>query len=357
VKDPDDGTGTMYSKLLPKDTSKPFIVGFPKLIYPNLSSPASAVVKVTMVESGESKSFTIFQNAPAQKTVNLFNVGLDWGGVSNNTNKPTFTYSATGWNGYYCAAWANSFSNPANFGNVQGAGGSTVQITTSRVGLASAEIGNFTSVWAAVQNSASIVHFTRPAESTGTDWNNANSYLWDWINGNGDYAGNEGVLVVNAEADAGESTTQFNSTHIPGMMGLSGGSANYDYRLNTVENRLMDYLTQTGPFGKQSNMDYTWITAGVTSYMNVSSVEAIPGAVPVFVGTSTQTWCSLMVDPKRRIVVKTDSEMFDTVGEMTTGFGKNLQAWIVNTAQYGTHFSDYFWDSPRYLTATPVPQQ
>jgi len=27
---------------------------------------------------------------------------------------------------------------------------------------------------------------------------------------------------------------------------------------------------------------------------------------------------------------------------------QNLRAWIVNCAQFGTHFSDYFWDSPRY---------
>jgi hypothetical protein len=85
----------------------------------------------------------------------------------------------------------------------------------------------------------------------------------------------------------------------------------------------------------------------------MSSVEAIPGAVPVFVG---EMGCGLMIDPKRRIVVKTDSEMFSEVEEME-GFGYNLQAWIINTAQYGTHFSEYFWDSPRYLMTTPVPQQ
>jgi hypothetical protein len=324
VKDPDDATGTMYSKLLPKDTSKPFIVGFPKLIYPNLYSPASAVVKVTMVESGESKTFTILQNAPAQKTVNLFNAGRDWGGVSNADNKPVFTYtpdnnpgsSADGgngdWYGYYCGAWARHFHTQSNFGNVQGAGGSTVQITTATVGLASAEIGNFTSVWTAVQNSASIVHFTRPAESAVADWNTANSTIWAWINGTGDYAGNEGVLVVNAEADGSECTTQFDDTHIPGMMELDGGTANYTYGLSTATNRIMDYLTKTGPFGAV-DMNRTWTTGGTTSYINISSIQA--PAVPVFVG-STNTWCSLMIDPKRRIVVKTDSEMVREDEEM-----------------------------------------
>jgi hypothetical protein len=357
VRDPDDTAGTKYSKLLPEDTSKPFIVGFPKLIYPNLYGPASAVVKVTMVESGDTKRFTIYQNAPAQKTVNLFNVGRDWGGVSSASNKPTFTYGVADWNGYYCAAWANSFSNRDNFGT-----SGKVKITTPYIGLASAEIGSFTSVWEAVQNSVSIIHFTRPAENTATDWNNANSSIWAWINGTGDYVLNEGVLVVNAESDNNtETDVQFDNTHIPGMMGLTGGwDAADPWHLNPVENRLMDYLTLSGPFGAPSD-NYTWNSAGNSSYLNISSVQNIPGAVPVLVGSIVGSddhtgWCSLMIDPKRRIVVRTDSEMFSDNDEMK-GFGQNVQAWIVNTAQYGTHFSDYFWDSPRYTMPTPTPQQ
>jgi hypothetical protein len=346
---------THYSKLQPLGTEESFMVGFPKMIYPNLYSPASATVKVTLVESGESKMFTVIQNAPAQKAVNLFNVGLDWGGVSNNANKPAFTYNGTNWYGYYCAAWADSFGNRNNFGT-----SGMVKITTPYIGLASAENGNFTSVWGDVQNSVSIIHFTRPAEyNTSTDWNNANSSIWAWINGTGDYAGNEGVLVVNAEgASATESERDFdkvNALYIPGKMGLSGGfQGTYSWGLSTAENRIMDYLTKTGPFGAQTNMNLPWNSAGNSSYMTIESVNAIEGAVPVLVG-SGETWCSLMIDPKRRIVVKTDSEMFSEVGEMA-GFGQNLQAWIVNTAQYGTHFSEYFWDSPRYLESRPQPQ-
>jgi hypothetical protein len=358
VKDPNDITGTMYSKLQPKDASEPFIVGFPKLIYPNLYSPASAVVKVTMVESGESKTFTILQNAPAQKTVNLFNVGYDWGGVSNAANKPSFTYNPTtgdldsgDWQPSWNEEWSRSFHRQANFGN---AATSTVKITTSTTGLASADDGYFTSVWPTVQPSTSIIHFTRPAEYTSADWNRANSTIWDWISGNGDYAGNEGVLVVNAEADVTEGTRQFDASHVPGMMGLTGGGAwaDYTWTLSTESNRIMNYLTLTGPFGVHQDMNQIFRSSGAVGYIDVSSIEALPGAVPVLIGSHG---CGLMIDPKRRIVVKTDSEMFSEVEEME-GFGQNVQAWIINTAQYGTHFSEYFWDSPRYLMTTPVPQ-
>jgi hypothetical protein len=360
VKDPNDATH-IYSKLQPKETTEPFIVGFPKLIYPNLASPASAVVKVTMVESGETETFTILQNAPTQKTVNLFNVGDNsWGGVSDDGNKPSFTYTPTngdldngGWYGAWNNEWSRSFHRQANFGN---AANSMVPITTSTTGLASADIDHFSSIWPTVKESATIIHFTRPGEYDTNNGNTANSTIWDWITGAGDYAGNEGVLVVNAEADGDEDKRQFDSSHVPGMMGLTSGgdSPDIQWKLNTVTNRIMDYLTRTGPFGSHSNMNQIWQTSGVESYFDISSVEAMPGAVPVLI--NQQYGCGLMIDPKRRIVAKTDSEIFNDVDDIE-GFGHNLQAWIINTAQYGTHFSEYFWDSPRYLMTAPVPQQ
>jgi hypothetical protein len=362
VKDPDDTTGTMYSKLLAKETTKPFVVGFPKLIYPNLYGPATATVKVTLVESGESKTFTVSQNAPAQKTVNLFNIGQDWGGVSNNTNKRSFTYVAStttsdtnfitsggSWYSYYNGAWSRHFHTPSNFGN---AANSMVKITTLTTGLASTSNANFADIWESLNASTTIVHYTRPGYYT-----NANASLWSWVQGEGDYAGNEGVLVVNAEDS--NTYNPFGTNRIPTLIGLTGDYlASHGWKLSTAENRVMDYLTKSGPFGA-ANMSGTWTSAVTSNYMNISSIEAIEGAVPVLVGqagSASAARSSLMIDPKRRIVVKTDSEMFEQNSEML-GFGQNLQAWIVNTAQYGTHFSEYFWDSPRYLMTAPVPQQ
>jgi hypothetical protein len=366
--DPDAPT-QKYSKLLAEDVSKPFIVGFPKLIYPNLLGPVSAVVKVTMVESGESKTFTILQNAPTQKAVNLLNVGLNWGGVSDATNKSTFTYNPDtnpgtdvddgndGWYGWYCGAWARHFHTQSNFGN---AATSEVKITTKTTGLASAGDGNFVSVWDNVKDFTTIIHFTRPGEYTTSDWNTANSTIWNWITGAGEYADNEGVLVVNAEASDGtELTTQFDGTHVPGRMGLSGGYlSTHGWKLSTAENRVMDYLTKTGPFGEHtSTMNQTWTSELTSNYFDISSIEEMNSAVPVLVGTGEHAAkSSLMIDPERRIVARSDSEMLRNNGEML-GFGQNLQAWIINTAQYGTHFSDYFWDSDRYKMTAPVPQQ
>jgi hypothetical protein len=395
LNDPDDpydpnageDSRPKYSKLLAEDATKPFIVGFPKLIYPNLYSSVAATIKVTMVESGQSKSFTIMQLPPQQKTVNILGIGsISHGGISNNANKPGYTYNPTvtsgsdndggdesaangNWWGYYCGAWARNLHDPAHFGNLST---SAVKISTVVPGMANTNIANSGDVWASASAAATLVHFSRPGETTGHQA--VNTTLWNWVNGTSQMApGSEGVLHVSLEdVDEAEADRAF-SYAIFGENGMeiTGGQEDsvFPYKLPAVqEGRLWDYL-KAGPFASevtQTVLGYTWYMEGNSSFMNTSSVTDA-GAIPILVGTSlnhnrstvpvgtAEGWCGLFIDPVRRIVVRADSEFVRNQVEMN-GIVNNVQAWMIETAQWGTHFSEYFWESPRYTMPEPQPQ-
>jgi hypothetical protein len=363
-----------------RPASETFKVYYPKLIWPNVGVSPQVVVEVKMVESGEVKTITISQSAIPQHVVNIFSYSASWSQITYTSGAPWSPY-----NQFYVDYLLRSNNNMYGpSGTVRTAGGPRIAAATA--------YNNVASIGAGIR----MVHFARPVRFNSgsnaavliTNGQNATN----WING-----GDNGVLVIGHEESGSNATDGFGPDYLPGRiynsLGLTGGGSNNDdYRIwNEPSHRIIRYLTAEAPWALTAPSTVEWfgntrnsvlVTAGVTSWMNTSTVFGIDninpsnlstihrGAIPVLHNTSTGR-SVIMIDPKRNVVVLNDSEMFQSTSGYSpsagafgsqpnpTGFrGRftaNLLAYIVNNAQYGSFFSDYFWDSPRYLETPPAP--
>jgi len=356
-----DTPGNTYSSLKARSVSKGFIVGFPKLIYPNVGAPVQATISVTIVETGESKVFTVTQSQVTQHPMNILNVGTSWGQISNAANSVN---AAWGWS--YNQYYQQYLSNTTHFGP------SGQVKTNGNLSLAS-NSGTATNFNATYPNRPwRYIHYSRPGNINNSA---ADNTIHSWLTG-----GDNGVLYVSNEDSGADATRSFSSSFFPGRMGIAGGgSLNDTYSIiNLPGNRIIQYLTvgdatdkwKGGPWAGTDRSDWhtiTFTTAGTTTWMDPSSVTSLQGAVPVLRNAAT-TRTVLVLDPKRNFLVSGDSEIFYTSGtyqappvqpnstNTRSRFLCNLLAYVVNSGQYGSHFTDYFWDSPRMLMTPPTPQ-
>jgi len=326
------------SSMVNRDVSEKFKVYFPKLIWPNTGVAPEVVVQVTLLETNEVKTFIVRQNAVTQYGINIYNYGSEWGRLCTVTGQ---------WNSSFNQYYVTYLSNKNFFGTSPSA-----TITTSSDPYPT-YAGAGTTASTTIPSNMRYVHFARPAYLPNTT---VDEVIYQWtING-------DGLLFVSNDASAYECTQAFGSL-ILGKLGLSGGYGNFTYNIwNKPENRIIKYLTQDAPWAVTAPSTHNWFTtnittAGETSYMTTSSVEAIPHAVPVLQRAGGQT--VLMIDPVRNVVVSGDAEIFQGIqfaanpATVQARFTANLLAYIVNATQYGSHFTDYFWDSPRYLEVAP----
>ncbi len=164
----------------------------------------------------------------------------------------------------------------------------------------------------------------------------------------------------------------------------SDQTSQWGAKLNSgvADTRLMKYLLALGPFKKESWLDIgdvlDFLALGYEDtefYIDASSTGLDPGspgfsqgAVPVIV-SDAGTEVLLMIDPGRQLIYWGDSQMFQqqdqpllfgdanryySNGPFGTLLGidlgtsnkslflANLIAFVLNTAQYGTHFTDLF---------------
>lgn len=355
VIDTGDGDPGMYSGLQPNDVTKSFRVGYPKLIWPNVGVDPIATIAVTLVETGETKTFTVRQSAVTQRMVNILDVGAySWGNFSSDNQNSTWTAT---WYGSYQTQLVDNL-NPGNAAGRANFGPDGIVKTVADLRLSSmhsASAGN--AVWPAVVDDVTFINYTRPNMLPGSD-----SEIWNWMRSSA-----EGFALINTEGSAVEGENDFRY-QIPGRLGITGGGGAplLDFGINpVVGNKIIDYLLD-GPFGKVVDRSITLSNSGVRGYIDASSVEALGnGAVSVLQAPGTGDFSGrlltgLMIDPSRNVIVKTDSEMFGRAN-VNSGdrniFMRNLLGYMVNTAQYGSYFSDYFWDSPRILISTPQPQE
>jgi hypothetical protein len=354
--------GTPYSKLQPKGTDKSFVVGFPKMIYPNLYSPALAMVKVTIVESGESKTFVVTQAAPTMYPINILDMDSfdpEHGQLSyaNTTAANPIGYR---WSTEYTTDnYRKAIQNAAEFGP------NGIVKTAGSPFLTALNIRNnpstFEDSWnTVIANNIRYIHYSRPGTNNNAAESLANLNTWNWV------ANNEGVVVINGNENiAVDIDRMFDSNHLFGMLGLQKHGDGYNGEANSVVmsdvvSRVRDYVYTNGPFGEDNSGGRS---TGYKNFILNSSIDE-EGQFPIMVNTGGSVdengGVMAMVDAKRRIVALAQTE--GTLGrdlEYNWTYMKNLRAWIMNTAQFGSHFSEYFWDSPRYLMnddERPQPQ-
>ncbi|MCL2098155.1 MAG: hypothetical protein FWH23_05280 [Bacteroidales bacterium] len=314
-----------------RDVSETFKVYFPKLIWPNIGVSPQAVIAVKLVETGEIKTFIVKQSQITQHGVNIYNYNNSWGRLG------TAAGVSPSYNIYFVEYLFNTnFFGPSGI------------VTTS-----SGPTYNWANDATIIPTSIRYVHYARPVNLGNMTVDNA---IFNWVDNS------EGLLFVGHE-EAGVAVTTGFSSYILGKLGLTGdGGDDTYYLLNDPANKIIRYLTQDAPWAATAPTGTNWfdmarISTGNATYMNTSSVEAIPSAVPVLQSSSGKTL--LMIDPKRNVVVTGESEIFQGVGfaanptTVQAIFTVNLLSYIVNAAQYGSHFTDYFWDSPRVDEAAP----
>jgi hypothetical protein len=337
------------------------------MIYPNLYSPAVATVKVTLVESGESKTFVVSQAAPTMYPINILDMdssGAEHGQLSLSSTSATNPIGYRWTTEYTTANYRTAIQNAAEFGP------NGIVKTAGSPFLTALNVRNnpstFQDSWnAVIASNIRYIHYSKPGNNNNAAETAANLNTWNWV------ANNEGVVVINGNENAsGSIDRMFDSNHLFGMLGLQkhgdgyNGEAAVAVVMSDVVSRVRDYVYTNGPFGKDNSVGRT---TGYKNFILNSSIDE-EGQFPIMVYNGSPTDESggvmAMVDAKRRIVALAQTE--GTLGRTVEGtysynwvFIKNLRAWIMNTAQFGTHFSEYFWDSPRYLMNAqqrPQPQ-
>lgn len=337
----DDAGQTPYSALAARDVSRTFKAGFPKLIYPNQGLQPQATIEVRLVEVNETKTFILRQSPITQNAVKIENVGDSWGRILNSSGSWSGDY-----NRYY----------PIYLGNAAYYGPAGVVKTNGAVSAANSTGVN-------ISAATRYVHYSRPTNNVNINRDNA---MYSWI------YGNDGILVMFVDEDSRNATGSFTPTYLPGKLGLVGTAHDPDaqrYRLNVSGGKIMDYLVKDGPWAPGTSELDDWQTtqyrtSGVTSGVTVASVNSsMPNAVPVLLDSNGGT--VLMIDPERNVVYSGDSELFDNyvgnsydpiISSTQERVLANLLAYVVNAAQYGDNFTDYFWPSARLSMTAPLAQ-
>ncbi len=326
-------TGTGADKL---------VAGFPKIYYPQVNTPRQMEIEVKIKgsEPGSSTARLIVSQEPlTAKRVKILDV--------RNNHYGSLT------SGSYFTYYRNYLTSSPLFGSINSRspmpGGSEMQGLPPAVG----------SDPTTISKDYVYLHAGGVAGSYSAK-RHAAIHNW-WKN-----YGDEGILVfVNDDANpALFSSPVFQDIHVSYAGGGSGGSK---VRLAEDQNTLIhDYLLKgRGPFGTVSNLDRTLYNDGISS--TVSTTNGGSTAIPILSDGAGKT--ILFVDPVNNVVFIGEGQVFDiwmhapaVLAGANGGsypnnskFLGNLLAYIVNSAQYGSHFSDLFTDEDLYNRQKALP--
>jgi hypothetical protein len=186
-------------------------------------------------------------------------------------------------------------------------------------------------------------------------------YNW-WKN----FGKDEGILVyVNDEVSENLFQTEVFRDINVSFAGARGGndiSVKMSGDPRTASSPVYDYIMNKGPFGvvngSMGGLDRTLWNDGTSS--TAITTAAGSTAIPILWDGANKT--IMFIDPANNVVFIGDGQMFDaymhpatTLAGTNAGsypnnskFLGNLLAYIVNSAQYGSHFSDLFTDPDLY---------
>jgi hypothetical protein len=372
-------TPTPYLSLQPNETSVGFKVGFPTMPMSFIDNEIEpeVTVAVTLVETGETKTFTVSQEVMDPRPVRVLDVG-DWrhGNLvyAGNINSTTWDFGTNNFDATYQENLADFLENDAYFGP-----SGTVK-TNGLIGTGGWRDG--TTTWTALSKEVTFINYANPAYLYTYDGlPTADNTILDWLKSD------SGFTLINAEGTADEERLDY-STYILGKLGLQGGGgfhnvgsvSDWDDTQGFIinpddENPIIDYLVHSGPFGEVENWENLRIgNSGTNGYSVISSIEPALGedAVAVLQMLSDdgdhegQMITELVIDPSYNLMIKNDSELFYDSNTYMDGpaweevarrtFLLNLTAFMINSAQYGSVFTNQFWDAPNDVKTMPAAQ-
>ena len=335
-----DGTNKVTSLTGQSSTAK-LVAGFDKIYYPLVNKSPQMKIKVTMrrgAEIGGSTTLTVTQEALTPRRVKIQDV--------RNTHYGSLTTAQ------YFKFYRSYLGNSPLFGSINSrspmpAGSEMQGIPRDDRYLPSTIPTDYT-----------YLHAGGVAGEYSTARHQV-VYNW-WKN----FGKDEGILVfVNDQT----STPFFANSPVMQEINVSSagnGSGGSNVRLATDQSSSVhDYLLKgRGPFGEVNGLDRTLYNDGISS----TAVTAGSKAVPILSDGAGKT--ILFIDPFNNVVFIGEAQVFDIwmhepgVLAGTNGgsypnnskFLGNLLAYIVNSAQYGSHFSDLFRDKDLYDQQTAL---
>ncbi|MDL2319979.1 hypothetical protein LJC45_02465 [Alistipes sp. OttesenSCG-928-B03] len=336
-----DSDNSRKTKVENKSTTVKLRVGFDKIYYPMVGITPQAEVRIWVhqIGAGEgalAETVTISQNALVARDISIV-----------NAKTASASYASLDESYDYFRAYARLLKN----GNLFGPSG-IVKTNNSVSGAISNVTANLAA--ATISPTANYLHNGSRPNEYSTNWY-ARTLSW-WQNTDTD-----GVSVwANDRSNA--SPAYSSTSSILNKAGLVYVAPSGDPNpLNAgYAHRFMDYLLNgDGPFGSPTNTSLSYYNDGASSAMSTSSLRP-DYQIPVIMNNSTSSGKAiLVVDVKNRIVCIGECQMFQighgqaysaltTIGSMTapgTSYDVvacNLIAYVINTAQYGSHFSDLF---------------
>ena len=315
-------------------------VGFDKIYYPLVN--VSPEVKVTISVSGSSgdggsTELIVKQDALTPIPMNILDV--------RNTSYGCLIGGAN-----YLEYYRTYLRNATMFGT----GSNSYVKTATAVNITGIASGSAHDPVEISENYAYLHAGGQPANDWTQARHNAVNNWWKKYEG-------ERIVVYAADNRNGNLFVGGTRTSVMSILGYTYHATDGTPRMNSSvsSEKVFEYLVKDGPFRKGTQyLDYNAFSFTRNSTSSGTNPASLPaGAVPVI--TDSNGSALLVIDPKNNVVFFGESQMFDsgysTAAVTAAGNGTdkskflgNLLAYIVNAAQYGSHFTDLFLDQNLY---------
>ncbi|MDR2911802.1 MAG: hypothetical protein LBV38_00660 [Alistipes sp.] len=305
------------------------VAGFPKLHYPHIDhSPRMEIeVRIQGSAAGSSTATLVVTQQPlTPRLINTLDVRQDhWGSL---TAAPAFQY------------YASYFKSTALYG-VYG------KVKTGGYRLSGLPISASYDP-REISTDYNYLHAGGVANTYSQARHNAINNWWD------NHGRENGVLVYVNDDPSGAIFAGGGRTTVLSRMGVTyTGAASGGVTAGMAPNngsRVFDYMVDKGPFGQVGTLNSPLWTDGISS----TAGNLPTSAVPLVVDRNGKTL--LFVDPVNSVVFIGEAQLFDIymhapgvlAGANSGPYPANsrllgnLLAYIVNSAQYGSHFTDLF---------------
>ncbi len=315
-------------------------VGFKKLLYPHVDVSPSVKIELTVDQNPNiSTTIDVSQESFSADPVKIMDMrNTDWGSIVSGS---AFTH----------------FKNYINYETWFGPNGTGVKITKGSpyiTGIAtdnSNDPGNINSSYTYLHAGGRPRYYSTNRHKSINDWRKVNKRIVTYVCDD-----REGIPFEDGNSALKELGYVYTKPTSDG-----------DAYINTLitDKPVMKYLLKDGPFSKGNWINYSQMdfhVDGISSGVTLSQEALDRGAVPVILDGNKNV-PMLVVDPAGYLVFIGESQFFDYDCQSPTTsspwndhtkFLGNLISYILNAAQYGTHFTDHFLPGSTTYSALEV---
>ncbi len=319
--------------------TKKLSVGFDKIYYPMIDESPKATVMVSLAENPSvNTTFTVTQDKLTAAPMNILDVkASSWGNLTGPT--------------HYISAYREYLNNSRLFGP-------TGKVKTSAIKITGNAPATISGDYSYVHVGGQPEYYSQTTHTAVNDW--WNSY------------GKERLLLYVSDNRlshlfAGStSAVALQRKTVLSTLGIKYGQPSSAPKVNSASSatstQVYDYIINDGPFGavgSVSTLNFAWDALS-------TAPDNLPASAVKMLVDGGGERPFLFIDPENNLVYFGECLMFDTThisaANMAAGnfsgtyanrskFMANMLAYIVNAAQYGSHFTDLFIFTPSGIEA------